>query len=223
MEVTRIEASDGIGVRALLARPDSAPKGCVLVVPEVHGISDAVRWALAHQFAAAGYLAIAPASLDRIEPELELAYTREGTTRGHALADRLGAEAVLRDLQAAREQLADGLPCGLVGYGRGGALAGMAGARLGLPAVAYYPEPLPESPSGDAPGPPLMLHVGERDPRLPIDAVRRFSALRPDVPCHLYPAGEGFNRHGHREWHEDSARTALARTLAFFLQHLNDG
>ena len=64
MEVPRIEASDGIGIRAFVARPDGAPKACVLVVPEVYGISDAVRWALAHQFAAGGHLAIAPASLD---------------------------------------------------------------------------------------------------------------------------------------------------------------
>lgn len=223
MEVTRVRASDGIEVRAFVARPDGAPKGCLLVVPEVHGISDAVRWALTHQFAAAGHLAIAPASLDRIEPEVELAFTREGATRGRALADRLGTEAPLLDLQAAREQICGGRPCGIVGYGRGGALAAAAGLRFGLPAVAYYPAPLPEMASGNGPRPPLMLHVGDRDPELPMEALRRFSTLRPDAPCHLYPAGHGFNRHGHREWHEDSARTALARTLAFFLQHLAHG
>lgn len=225
MEVTRIEASDGIGIRAFVARPDGAPKGCLIVAPEIHGVSDAIRWALAHQFAAAGYLAIAPASLDRIEPGVELACTREGELRGHVLAGRLGPEAPLRDLQAAREQLSEDLPCGLVGYGAGGTLACAASSRLALPAVAYYPDPLPDPTPDRRPddrtAPPLMLHVGERDARLPIETIRRFSAMRPDAPCHLYPTGHGFNRHGHREWHEDSARTALARTLAFFLQHLN--
>jgi carboxymethylenebutenolidase len=65
-----------------------------------------------------------------------------------------------------------------------------------------------------------MLHFGERDALIPMDTVRRISTAHPDVPCHVYPAGHGFNRFGHPDWHEDSARTALERTLAFFFQHL---
>jgi carboxymethylenebutenolidase len=53
-----------------------------------------------------------------------------------------------------------------------------------------------------------------------METVRRISTIHPDMPCHVYPAGHGFNRFGHPDWHADSADTALARTLAFFRQHL---
>ena len=68
---------------------------------------------------------------------------------------------------------------------------------------------------------PLMLHFGETDALIPMDTVRRISQAQPEAACHVYPAGHGFNRHGHPDWHEDSAQTALARTLAFFGQHLS--
>jgi len=174
---------------------------------------------IAEQYARAGYLAVAPAFFDRIEPDVELGYTPEGTARGRALVDALGLDAPLRDIRAAALQVGQGLPTGVVGYCWGGTVAYLAATRLGLPAVGYY---------GGRTAPylherlqaPAMLHFGEHDTLITMDTVRRISSTHPDLPCHVYPAGHGFNRFGHPDWHADSADTALARTLAFFRQHL---
>jgi carboxymethylenebutenolidase len=219
METVELEAIDGARVRAFVARPEGEPKGCVVVAQEIFGVNDHVRWVLAEQYAKAGYLAVAPAFFDRLEPDAEFGYTPETTARGRALVDALGMDAPLRDIRAAERQVGRGLPTGVVGYCWGGTVAYLAATRLGLPAVGYY---------GGRTAPylhervqaPLMLHFGERDALIPMDTVRRISATHPGVPCHLYAAGHGFNRFGHPDWHEDSARTALERTLAFFLQHL---
>lgn len=219
METVKLEAIDGGAVRAFVARPQGEPKGCVVVAQEIFGVNDHVRWVLAEQYARAGYLAVAPAFFDRLEADAEFGYTPETTARGRALVDALGLDAPLRDIRAAQQQVGAGLPTGVVGYCWGGTVAYLAATRLGLPAVGYY---------GGRSAPflhervqaPLMLHFGERDALIPMDTVRRISTAHPDVPCHVYPAGHGFNRFGHPDWHEDSARTALERTLAFFFQHL---
>jgi carboxymethylenebutenolidase len=219
MDTVMLQAIDGHEVRAFVARPDGDPKGCVVVAQEIFGVNDHIRWVIAEQYARAGYLAVAPAFFDRIEPDVELGYTPEGTARGRALVDALGLDAPLRDIRAAALQVGQGLPTGVVGYCWGGTVAYLAATRLGLPAVGYY---------GGRTAPylherlqaPAMLHFGEHDTLITMDTVRRISSTHPDLPCHVYPAGHGFNRFGHPDWHADSADTALARTLAFFRQHL---
>jgi carboxymethylenebutenolidase len=219
MDTVMLQAIDGREVRAFVARPEGDPKGCVVVAQEIFGVNDHIRWVIAEQYARAGYLAVAPAFFDRIEPEVELGYTPEGTARGRALVDALGLDAPLRDIRAAALQVGQGLPTGVVGYCWGGTVAYLAATRLGLPAVGYY---------GGRTSPylherlqaPAMLHFGEHDKLITMETVRRISATHPGLPCHVYPAGHGFNRFGHPDWHADSADTALARTLAFFRQHL---
>jgi len=219
METVMLEAIDGARVRAFVARPAGEPRGCVVVAQEIFGVNDHVRWVLAAQYAKAGYLAVAPAFFDRLEPDVELGYTAETTVRGRALVDALGLDAPLRDIRAAQRQVATGLPTGVVGFCWGGTLAYLAATRLGLPAVGYYGgRTLPFL--HERLQAPAMLHFGERDALIPMDAVRRISAAHPQAACHVYPAAHGFNRHGHPDWHADSAHTALERTLAFFVQHL---
>jgi len=220
METMMLEAIDGARVRAFVARPEGEPRGCVVVAQEIFGVNEHIRWVLAAQYAHAGYLAVAPAFFDRLEHHVELTYTAEGTHRGRTLVDALGMDAPLRDIRAAQQQVGAGLPTGVVGFCWGGTVAYLAATRLGLPAVGYYGgRTLPFL--HEQLQAPAMLHFGERDALIPMDAVRRISTAHPQAACHLYPAGHGFNRHGHPDWHVDSAHTALERTLAFFVQHLH--
>lgn len=219
MSTVQIATHDSQPLSAFVAQPEGEPRGCVVIVQEIFGVNAHIRWVATEQFAAAGYLAVAPALFDRLEPGCELDYTPEGVATGRRLADALGVDTPLRDIQAVQQQCAQGLPTGVAGYCWGGSIACLSAMRLGLPAVSYYGgrisaylhEPLQA---------PAMFHFGEHDPMIPLDAVRRISRAFPDSACHLYPAGHGFNRHGHTDWHEDSALTALSRTLAFFGQHL---
>jgi len=219
METVRIDAIDGKQVRAFVARPAGTPRGCVVVAQEIFGVNDHIRWVLAEQYAQAGWLAVAPAFFDRLEPDVELGYTPDGVARGRALVDALGMDAPLRDIRAAQQQVAGDLPTGVVGYCWGGSVAFLSATRLGLPAVGYYGgRTLPYL--HERLQAPMMFHFGEQDPMITTDIVRTISAANPSAPCHVYPAGHGFNRFGHPDWHADSAARALARTLAFFDQHL---
>jgi carboxymethylenebutenolidase len=224
VETVTLQAIDGKSVRAFVARPAQAPKGCVVVVQEIFGANDHIRWVLGEQYAAAGWLAVAPAFFDRLEPDAtltELPYTPEGTAQGRALVDALGMDAPLRDIRAAAEQVGKGLPVGVVGFCWGGTVACLAATRLGLAAVGYYgARTLPYL--HERLQAPMMFHFGEQDALIPLDAVAKISATHPAAPCHVYPAGHGFNRFGHPDWHDDSAKLALSRTLAFIAQHAGE-
>ncbi|MEI7443690.1 MAG: dienelactone hydrolase family protein [Burkholderiales bacterium] len=220
METVTLQAIDGASVRAFVARPEGDPKGCVVVMQEIFGVNDHIRWVAAEQWAKAGWLAVAPAFFDRLEPAgVELGYTPEDTATARGLVDRLGLDAPLRDIRAAQRQVAGDLPTGVVGFCWGGTVAALSATRLGLPAVGYYggrtAPYLHERPQS-----PLMLHFGEHDALITMETVRRISAAFPEAACHVYPAGHGFNRFGHKDWHEDSATTAFERSDAFFRQHL---
>ena len=65
-----------------------------------------------------------------------------------------------------------------------------------------------------------MGHLVDAEAPFPMESGVRISQAQPEAACHVYPAGHGFNRQGHPDWHEDSAQTALERSLAFFSQHL---
>lgn len=219
MSTVQIASHDGQSLSAYVARPEGEPLGCVVIVQEIFGVNAHIRWVATEQFAAAGYLTVAPAFFDRIAPGTALAYTPQGVATGRSLVDALGVDAPLRDILAAQQQFSQGLPTGVVGYCWGGTIACLSATRLGLPAVSYYggrtARYLDERLRA-----PAMFHFGEHDATIPLDTVRQISRAFPESACHVYPAGHGFNRHGHADWHLDSAQTALTRSLAFFSQHL---
>lgn len=217
LETVELVALDGGRIGGRLARPAGPPLGGIVLVQEIFGVNAHIR-AVAKDFAAAGWLTLAPAFFDRIEADVQLDYSSEGFARGRAIVTELGFDAPLRDVHAAarrlRAELPDGVPLGVVGYCWGGTVAFLAATRLGLAGVGYYgartPQYLHERPQA-----PLMLHFGERDPSIPAMAVAQIRTALPGVPCHLYPAGHGFNRLGHPDGDADCAALAKARTLAF--------
>ena len=99
---------------------------------------------MADRFAAAGYLAIAPSTFDRVARDVQLGYTSEDMARGiqlKAAVEGLPAPGVLQDIQAAVDHVAKaGLKVGVVGYCWGGLLTWRAAERVtGLSAaVSYY-------------------------------------------------------------------------------------
>jgi carboxymethylenebutenolidase len=221
-------STDGVKVGAYVARPTGEwaqrPKGCIIVVQEIFGVNEHIRWVMQAQYAAAGYLAIAPCFFDRIEKNVELGYSPETRDKGIALVGQLGMDAPMRDIRAVQQQLAfdsegRALPCGVVGYCWGGSVAYLASTRLGLPAVGFYggrtAPYLHERPQA-----PIMFHFGEKDASIPADTVSKVRAANFGAPLHVYPAGHGFNRSGHPDFHPESSALALERSLAFFEKHV---
>jgi len=70
----RLKAADGHELDAYVAEPTGKPKGGIVVVQEIFGVTNHVQ-RVADQYAAAGYKAIAPAMFDRIKRGITLDYT----------------------------------------------------------------------------------------------------------------------------------------------------
>ena len=207
-------------VRAWLARPLGSPRGAVVVLQEIFGVNAHIR-AVAQRFADAGFVAMAPALFDPVQPDVELDYDEAGFARGREYAAALGVERALQVVCAASRWLHDsGHRPAAVGFCWGGSVAFLANTRLRMPAVSYYgartvpflPEPLQA---------PMLFHFGGRDPSIPPEDVERHRALQPEASLHVYPdAGHGFNRDvDPRHYHAQSAALAWQRTLAFLSEY----
>ena len=73
-------------VRAWVARPEQAPRGAIVVIQEIFGLTAHIR-DIADRFAAAGFTAMAPAFFDVFEPGIELAY--DDAVMAYAFAEKL--------------------------------------------------------------------------------------------------------------------------------------
>ena len=207
-------------VRAWLAQPDKPPRGAVIVLQEIFGVNAHIR-AVADGFADAGFVAMAPALFDPVQPDTELSYDDAGFARGREFVTALGFERALQVISAAARWLREaGHHPGVVGYCWGGTLAFLANTRLRLPAVSYYgARSMPFL--GEELQAPMLFHFGGHDPSIPADDIQRHRELQPDAQLFVYAdAGHGFNRDvDPRHYHAASATLARERTLAFLAEH----
>ena len=116
-----------------------APRGGVVVVQEIFGVNAHIR-AVTDNFAAEGYLAVAPAIFEHIEKGFDVGYDPESRARGMAIMGKVDCEQMLRDVAAAVEVAKEGGKVAVVGFCLGGTVAWGAAAQLsGLSAaVGYY-------------------------------------------------------------------------------------
>ncbi|MTJ83522.1 MAG: dienelactone hydrolase family protein [Telmatospirillum sp.] len=209
------------GLSAYVAEPAEPAAASVVVIQEIFGVNTHIR-SVADGYAAEGYLAIAPALFDRVEPGVEFDYSAASVAKGVALAGRVGFDQALSDVGRAIDWAEAQTPghVGVVGFCLGGSLAWLAAARLRpRAAVAYYGGQIPQF-RDEAPLAPILLHFGEKDGYIPLEAARDVERLYPDIPVHFYPAEHGFNCDARASYHRDSALLARSRTLDFLREHL---
>lgn len=222
-----LTSADGFAFPAYVAQPAGKPKGAVVVLQEIFGVNSHIR-SVADGYAAAGYLAVAPATFHRAKPGVELGYTEPDMNAGFALkgaVEALPAPGVLQDVQAAISHAAQtsGGKVGIVGFCWGGLLTWRAACTLsGLSAaVPYYGGGMT---AGDEPARqpacPVMAHFGNQDHWIPLDSVEAFKKAQPGVEVHIYEANHGFNCDQRGSYNEAAAKLAKQRTLDFFAKHL---
>lgn len=226
-QFTNLSAADGFSVPAYVAEPAGKPRGAVVVVQEIFGVNSHIR-GVADRFAEQGYLAVAPATFERVKAGVELGYTEADMNAGFALktaVDALPGAGVLQDIQAAiaHAAQASGGKVGIVGFCWGGLLTWRAACTLkGLSAaVPYYGGGITgEQEIARQPQCPVLAHFGDQDHWIPMDGIQAFSKAHPDVEVHVYPANHGFNCDQRGSYNEAAAKLARERTLAFFAAHL---
>ena len=222
-----LKAPDGLTVTAWQASPTGRARGAVVVLQEIFGVNPHIR-AVTDAYAAAGWLALAPATFQRVRPGVELGYTPGDIQVGiglKATAEALPAPGVLQDVQAAIDHAAQaaGGKVGVVGFCWGGLLTWRAACLLErlAAAVPYYgggmtqPQELARQPRV-----PVLAHLSDRDQSVPMEGVQRLREAHPEVEVHVYPAQHGFNCDQRPAWDASSASLARERTLDFFARHL---
>ena len=220
-----LTAADGFQSSAYLAEPAGAPKGAIVVLQEIFGVNAHIR-GIADGYAAAGYLAIAPATFDRVEKNVDLGYGPEDMKRGSALkaaVEALPAPGVLQDVQAAVDRAAKAGKVGIVGYCWGGLLVWRSAEQVrGLSAaVSYYGGGMTAgSEPARSPKVPVMSHFGELDKHITLESVKAFEQKHPEVEVHLYQADHGFNCDMRGSYNAGAAATALERSLFHFGKHV---
>lgn len=215
-------SSDGFQLAAYRAEPEGPTRGGVVVVQEIFGVNDHIR-SVADRYAAAGYLAIAPAIFDRERPGIELGYTPEDIEAGRAIAmGSLDFGTVLADVAAAGTAAREGGKVGVVGYCYGGRVT--AACAIEHPGVfdaasSYY--------GGgtvglidQVPVVPMIMHFGERDHAIPMEDVDKIATAWPNATVYRYDAEHGFNCDHRGSFSAVPAAIAQARTFRFFDQQL---
>ena len=219
-----IRSNDDFELSAHRADPEGPPTGAVVVVQEVFGITDHIR-AVVDRYAANGYVAVAPALFDRIQPGIELAYDSDGIAEGIKLArGEVDLDQAVQDLVASARSVAEVGKVGIVGFCWGGLLTALCAIRGGdtfAAASSYYGGGTP-SLAPQQPVVPMIMHFGKDDHAIPLEDVRTLQEAWPDVTMYLYDgAGHGFNCDHRQSFDAASAAQAEERTLEFFAQHLS--
>jgi carboxymethylenebutenolidase len=217
----KLTASDNFQLGGYRADPASAPKAAVVVIQEIFGVNHHIR-AICDRFAGNGYVAIAPAIFDRIEPNFQSGYSPEEVAVARKFVANPDWTAMLRDSQAAIDAVKDVGPVGIIGFCLGGSVAYAAATKLsGLSAaIGYYGGAIVRF-ADDMPKVPTQLHFGEKDAGIPLSDVDTIRAKRPDVEIHVYPGAQhGFNCDERASYDPANAGVAKQRSLDFLAKHL---
>ena len=220
-ETITLTAADGHEFAAYRAEPEGNAKGAVVVIQEVFGVNAHIR-DVTDGYASEGYLSIAPALYDRFERGVELDYTDEDMAVGreYKAQGNENLDNVMADVAAAHANVAGAgqrnNKVGITGYCWGGVVVWAAACRLDFDAAAcYYGGGIIDL-KDEMPKCPTILHFGKQDASIPMEDVDAISAAHPDLAVFVYDAGHGFNCDRRGSYDEESAKTALKRTLELF-------
>lgn len=220
-----ITARDGGRFRAYLAQPHEPRGPVVVVLQEIFGINANIR-TQTDDFAAAGYIAIAPDLFWRQKPGLQLDPAREddraaatallkGLDHDLAIEDAIAALDYARTLPGANGRVAS------VGYCLGGKLSYVLSTRYPMDVcVSYYgvgiQGALDLAPQVKG---KLLLHIAGEDHLCPPEAQAQIvAAMCPHgerIRVETYPgAGHAFARRGGAAYNAAAAERANAATFA---------
>ena len=222
-QMINLTGSDGVTISAYKAVPTGTPKGGVVVIQEIFGVNSHIR-DVADGYAADGYVAVAPAMFDRVQPGVELGYTPDDIQAGMGIArGKVDMATAVLDLEAAANEAASGGKVGVVGYCWGGALTALAAIKLGgkVHACSSYYGGGTAAMIGDTPVVAMIMHFGEHDHAIPLTDVDKIKQAWPNVTVYVYEGAEhGFNCDQRASFHEASRDLARRRTLDFFAEQL---
>jgi carboxymethylenebutenolidase len=220
-QVKLLRASDGHTLSAYVARTDKEPRGGLVLLQEIFGVTAHIR-RVCDGYAAQGYDVVAPALFDRVCNGIELGYSKEDAQTGRDLRSKISWEQVFADVLAAKEQLSGSRKIATLGYCWGGTIAWRSAVHVeGIAgAVCYYATQIGPY-SSEKPRCPVLMHFGENDPIATLEHAGQLRAAQgAQVEIQVYPASHGFNCDETPNYHQPSAALALRRSLDFLATHV---
>jgi carboxymethylenebutenolidase len=216
----KLTAGDGFHLDGYRADPAGRIRGGIVIIQEIFGVNAHIR-EVTDQFAAEGYVTVAPAFFDRVKPGVDLGYDAAGIALGRQYMTELQPDKALLDIQAGIAAVSPAGKVGVVGYCWGGTMAYFAAAHTNIAAaVAYYGGRITQY-LKDKPRCPIMYHFGELDKGIPDSMIQQIREAQPAGIFHLYKgADHGFNCNHRATFEPKSAALARERTLTFLHEHV---
>jgi carboxymethylenebutenolidase len=220
-ESVALRASDGHTFNAYVAHPSSDPIAGLVVLQEIFGVNAHIR-SVADGWARDGFLAVAPALFDRIQPGIDLGYDPAGMKTAMSLFPKFDIDKAVLDIAAAVDYAAAAThkKVGVIGYCLGGTMAWLSATRLHPAAtVGYYAGRIGNY-AAENPTCPVMFHFGSRDTHIPAADVEKVHSTHPEVEIFWYDAGHAFNCDPRPSYNAAAAKEARQRSLEFLKKHL---
>ena len=240
-EMDDLHGAQGMDMATYVSAPSPSEGNnfpAIIVIMEAFGVTSHIE-KVCDQYAANGYLAIAPALYHRQHPNPKLGYDEMPAVQQYMGA--LKDDELVEDVNVAIDYLQNhyqrthGQKIGIVGYCVGGRITYLAATSCpGLSAASVYYGGRILVPFGDGPAPidltsnikiPVMGNFGDDDDNptsadvATIDQALTAAGVTHDFKS--YPgAGHGFNCDDRGSYNEAAAKDALDRTLGFFNQHV---
>jgi carboxymethylenebutenolidase len=226
----QVAVADGV-FHCHVERPAGAgPHPVIIVLQEIFGVNEGIR-SIARQYAAKGYIAVAPDLFWRSEPGLSLSESdpdawRKGFALYAAFDMAQGVGDIAAAIAAARHMDGASGSVAVTGYCMGGLLTYLCAARIEADAfVAYYgggtERYLTEAPHIRA---PLLYHLAGADEYIGPEAQAAIQAALGrlgNATTYVYPGrSHAFARPDGTHYDERDAALANGRTDAFLLRHL---
>jgi carboxymethylenebutenolidase len=225
-----VPSADGRPFEAYVSEPATGRGPGLLLIQEIFGVNEHIR-AVADQYAADGFVVIAPDVFWRESPRTDLAYDAVGFEKGLGLLSRLNVDLAAADLQRSVEAVKHLDSCtglvGSVGFCMGGMLSFVAAARAGVDtAVCYYGGGIDQHLElVEDISCPLLFHFAEKDAYIPnkaVQAVRQSLHGRDNVRIVMHPGVDhGFNCWRRPSWHQQTAARARGQTLVHLSETLS--
>jgi carboxymethylenebutenolidase len=222
-----IPANDGGRFEGYLALPPAGKGPGLLILQEIFGVNAHIR-GVAEQYAAQGYVVLAPDLFWRFKPHMEIPYHGESRVYANQLYDQLDKDLALADVAAAAARLR-ALPeatgkVAAVGFCLGGWLTYAAAAAQVIDVgVSYYGGGIQHALDlAERIVAPMQFHFGESDPHVPIAVAEKLreAFMGRDAEVHTYPgADHGFNCWERETYDSGSAAVAHERALRFLDAH----
>ena len=219
-EKISLTAGDGHRLDAWRSDPAGAPRGGVVVLHAVFGLTGHMG-DVCDRWAGAGYAAIAPSLFDRTGPGQVNPYTEDGVEAGRVCYAALTEDTALADIAAAADALRPAGPVAVSGFCTGGTWAWIAAASLDFAAqVNFYGSHVPDH-LARTPRCPTVMHYGDGDRIVPPERVALIRAAHPEVTIHSYPGAKHAFFNPEQTAAHDAGAAALSwrRSLEFLERH----